>query len=156
MKTKKKSGRRRVGSKAALRAAFNDAGLRLTKQRYAIYRELVGRTDHPDVDTLYRAVKPKIPKMSLFTVYRTMNALENAGMVWRVATWKGYARYDGNVEAHTHFLCETCGRLDDVEGDLERVLAPDASFRGVVNRVAVTMSGECEECVAKREMAREA
>jgi Fur family transcriptional regulator, peroxide stress response regulator len=96
--------------KGELRAAFHRSKMRLTRQRLAIYRELAGRYDHPDVDTLFRAVKPKVPQISLFTVYRTMNALEGAGMVWRVATFKGHARYDGDVETHAHFLCETCGK----------------------------------------------
>ena len=93
-------------SDAQLRSTFNAAGLRLTKQRLLICRELAGRCDHPDVERVYRAVKPRLRQISLFTVYRTMNALESAGMAWRVATWKGHARYDGNVQAHAHFLCE--------------------------------------------------
>ena len=101
--------------KGELRAAFHRSKMRLTRQRLAIYRELTGRYDHPDVDTLFRAVKPRIPQISLFTVYRTMNALEGAGMVRRVATIKGHARYDGNAETHAHFLCETCGKIDDVD-----------------------------------------
>ena len=72
--------------KSELRSAFHAAGMRLTRQRQAIFRELESRYDHPDVEHLFHAVKPRIPQISLFTVYRTMNALESAGMVWRVAT----------------------------------------------------------------------
>ena len=101
-------------STAQWRTAFNASGLRLTKQRLLICRELEGRCDHPDVDRIYRAVKPRMKQISVFTVYRTMNALENAGLAWRVATWRGHARYDANVETHGHFLCEECGRIDDL------------------------------------------
>ena len=80
------NGLRKPMKKGELSASFHKAGMRLTRQRLAIFRELRGRYDHPDVDTLFRAVKPRIPQISLFTVYRTMNALEAAGMVWRVAT----------------------------------------------------------------------
>ncbi|NCA82701.1 MAG: transcriptional repressor [Opitutae bacterium] len=141
--------------KAALHAAFHRAGMRLTRQRLAIYRELEGRCDHPDVEHLFKAVKPRIPQISLFTVYRTVNALESAGMIWRVATWKGHARYDGIVDSHHHFLCETCGRIDDVEAkaDCAEMLAhargcvPD----GQVRRVDVMISGDCAACAAARE-----
>ncbi len=137
----------------ALRAAFHAAGMRLTRQRTAIYRELASRCDHPDVDHLFRAVKPRIPKMSLFTVYRTVNALESAGMVLRVATWKGHARYDAAVEAHGHFLCETCGGIDDVEtegcGDL--LAHAIHCVKGTARRVDVMITGECEVCAALRE-----
>ncbi len=144
-------------NKGELRLAFHRSQMRLTRQRLAIYRELAGRYDHPDVDTLYRAVKPRIPQISLFTVYRTMNALEAAGMVWRVATFKGHARYDGNVEAHAHFLCESCGKIDDVDTqgachglqEQARSCVPGHDVR----RVDVMISGECSACVMAREAA---
>jgi len=146
---KKKSGT--IG-KDKLRAAFHLAGMRLTRQRLAIVRELNSRFDHPDVDHLYRAVKPRIPQISLFTVYRTMNALEAADMVQRVATWKGHARYDGNVEEHAHFLCEQCGRLDDVEMkpicQEMRSHARSCVEDGEVHRVDVILSGVCSACLA--------
>ena len=127
--------------------AFHAAGMRVTRQRTAIYRELMGRYDHPDVEMLYTAVKPHIANLSLFTVYRTVNALEAAGMVRRVATWKGHARYDGNVETHAHFLCETCGRIVDVDvgdvGDLCRRVAGDT---GKVSRVDVMFYGKGPIC----------
>lgn len=135
--------------KSELRNAFHAAGMRLTRQRLAIFRELESRYDHPDVEHLFHAVKPRIPQISLFTVYRTMNALESAGMVWRVATWKGHARYDANVETHAHFLCETCGRIDDVQGEAagcpETVLA---GLKGTARRVDLMIRGECDACTA--------
>ena len=146
---KAKSSLRRVNKKTAMRMAFHSSGLRLTRQRLAIYRELTGRYDHPDVDMLYQAVRKRVPRISLFTVYRTVNALELAGMVWRVATWKGHARYDGAVETHAHFLCETCGRIDDVQGEAagcpETVIA---GLKGTARRVDLMIRGECENCSA--------
>ena len=144
-------------NKGALRASFHRSKMRLTRQRLAIYRELAGRYDHPDVDTLYRAVKPRNPRISLFTVYRTMNALEDAGMVWRVATFKGHARYDGNVEMHAHFLCESCGKIDDVDThgachglqEQARGCVPGHEVR----RVDVMIGGACSACLKARESA---
>ena len=124
----------------------------MTRQRLLICRELSGRCDHPDVDRLYQAVKPRLRQISLFTVYRTMNALEEAGMIWRVATWKGHARYDGTVEAHAHFLCEKCGRIDDVEthGACHEMAArASACVPGNnVRRVDMMIVGECAACLA--------
>jgi Fur family peroxide stress response transcriptional regulator len=134
---------------AQWRTAFNAAGLRLTRQRLLICRELEGRRDHPDVERLYRAVKPRLKQISVFTVYRTMNALENAGLAWRVATWRGHARYDANVETHGHFLCEKCGRIDDLDGgSVGAGFAAFAAAKGTVHRVEVKLSGECDACLA--------
>ena len=140
--------------KAALHAAFHAAGMRLTRQRLAIYKELASRFDHPDVERLFKAVKPRVPKMSLFTVYRTMNALESAGMVLRVATFRGHARYDANVETHGHFLCEGCGKIDDVAAKIgcqEMLAHARECVTGEVRRVDVMISGVCDACVATRE-----
>ncbi len=137
----------RATRKASLRGAFHAAGMRLTRQRTAIYHELTGRYDHPDVDMIYKAVKPQIPQISLFTVYRTVNALEAAGMVRRVVTWKGHARYDGNVETHAHFLCETCGRIVDVDaGDVSDLCQRVAGTTGKIHRVDVMFYGEGPIC----------
>lgn len=146
---------RRPMRKSVLHAAFRTAGMRLTRQRLAIFRELEGRFDHPDVERIFHKVKPRIPQISLFTVYRTMNALESAGMVRRVATWKGHARYDAKVEMHAHFLCETCGKIDDVDThgayhglqEQARGCVPAHEVR----RVDMMISGVCEACVAARE-----
>jgi Fe2+ or Zn2+ uptake regulation protein len=126
--------------------------MRMTRQRLAIYRELESRYDHPDVERIFQKVKPRIPQISLFTVYRTMNALEAAGMVRRVATVKGHARYDANVEMHAHFLCETCGKIDDVDTrgachglrEQARECVPGHDVR----RADMMISGACEACVA--------
>lgn len=138
--------------KPALRAAFHARGLRLTRQRLTIYRELEGRCDHPDVERLYQAVKSRLPQISLFTVYRAMNALEGGGLVWRVATWRGHARYDANVEMHAHFLCEACGKIDDLTMKMEcrELLAHAAGCvaDGKVRRMDVMMVGACEDCLA--------
>ena len=136
---------------AQLRRTFNAAGLRLTRQRLVICRELANRCDHPDVERLYRAVKPRLRRISLFTVYRTMNALESAGMAWRVATCKGHSRYDGNVEAHAHFLCEKCGRIDDVDTQGACHEMPELArkcVKGSVHRVEMMIVGECADCLA--------
>jgi Fur family transcriptional regulator, peroxide stress response regulator len=141
---------RRMMKKAALREAFHAAGMRLTRQRLAIYRELTGRYDHPDVDSLFRSVKPKVPQLSLFTVYRTMNALEGAGMVRRVATWKGHARYDGDVQTHAHFLCESCGKITDIDvGDMSELCSRVAGSEGEIRRVDLMFYGEGPVCGAK-------
>ena len=151
----KPKGMQRVQT-ASFRMAFHAAGMRVTRQRTAIYRELMGRYDHPDVEMLYKAVRPRMSNLSLFTVYRTVNALETAGMVRRVATWKGHARYDGNVETHAHFLCETCGRIVDVDvGDVSDLCRRVEGNTGKVSRVDVMFYGEGPICQGEHAAARE-
>ena len=46
--------------------------LKVTPQRMAIYRELVGSTEHPTVDAMFQTVKKEYPNISYDTVSRTM------------------------------------------------------------------------------------
>ena len=74
-------------------------------------------------------------------------------MVWRVATWKGHARFDGNMDMHGHFLCETCARLVDVDthGTCDPLREQvKACVAGEIARIDVMISGECEACAARR------
>ena len=151
MKTQSaEAGQEKLARKVPLKAfrkMVKSAGMRMTRQRRMLYRELAGRSDHPDVEQLYAAVKSRIPRLSLFTVYRTMNRLEEMGVVVRVATWTGHARFDGHVHAHAHFLCETCGRIMDVEGvDVEALVKQMAGMGGRVHRVCVTFHGTGPLC----------
>ncbi len=133
-----------------LRGVFHAAGLRLTKQRLTIYQELESCDDHPDVDYLFRAVKRTVPKISLFTVYRTMNVLEAAGLVWRVTTWKSHARYGAGGDGPAHFLCEKCGRIENVEvGDIGFLRRKIEKAYGPVERMNLIFHGTGKCCVMR-------
>lgn len=133
-----------------LRGVFHAAGLRLTKQRLMIYRELELCDDHPDVNYLFRTVKRSVPKISLFTVYRTMNVLEAAGLIWRITTWKSHARYGAGGDGPAHFLCEKCGRLENVDvGDIGFLRRKIEKAYGPVERMNLIFHG-IGKCCAKR------
>lgn len=133
------------------RGGFHAAGLRVTRVRLAIYRALKSRRDHPTVQDLHVAVRKQYPRVSKFTVYRSMNAMEAAGLVRRIAVWKGCVRYDGELTAHAHFLCETCGRVMDVAGDgLTRVTDILSGLPGVVTKADLLLFGQGAECAAPK------
>jgi Fe2+ or Zn2+ uptake regulation protein len=122
----------------------------MTRTRLAIYRALKSRCDHPTIQDLHEAVSKQYPRVSKFTVYRSMNAMEAAGMVRRIAVWKGHVRYDGDLSAHAHFLCEICGRVRDVTGhDLARVTDILSDLPGVVTKADLLLFGQGAECAAQ-------
>ena len=150
-KTKRKETAADIRAKSReLRGVFHAAGLRLTKQRLTIYQELESCSDHPDVDYLFRAVKRVVPKISLFTVYRTMNVLEASGLVWRVTTWKSHARYGAGIDGPAHFLCEKCGRIKNVEvGDIGFLRRKVEKEHGHVNRMSLIFHGTGTCCATR-------
>ncbi|MDD2200480.1 MAG: Fur family transcriptional regulator [Bacteroidales bacterium] len=133
------------------RDMFHAAGMRMTKTRLAIYRALNTRDDHPTVQSLHEAIGKQYPRVSKFTVYRAMNAMEAAGLVRRIAVWKGCVRYDGELTAHAHFLCETCGRVMDVAGhDLARIAETLFELPGAVTKADLLLFGQGDECAARK------
>lgn len=86
-----------------------------SKKREALLAELTARTDHPTAETLYLALKPREPRLSLGTVYRNLTVLTEQGLVSAVATVDGQLRYDGRTEPHAHFICRRCRRVSDLE-----------------------------------------
>jgi len=123
-------------------------GMRLTHQRLEVVREIAGSDEHPDVETIYRAVRGRVPTISLDTVYRTLAALADLGLITRVIATAGPARYDANTSRHHHFVCTRCGLVRDiVDPDLDAVRAADqTSTFGVVESVEVQLRGVCRSC----------
>jgi Fur family peroxide stress response transcriptional regulator len=136
---------RRVES---LSASLRGGGLRLTHQRLEVVREIAGTDEHPDVETIYRAVRGRVPTISLDTVYRTLGVLAGRGLILRVGAAGGPVRYDANTSRHHHFVCTRCGLVRDVEeGSLDAWgPAPAIALPGSVESIEVQFRGVCWEC----------
>ncbi len=100
----------------ALRQAFEAGGFRCTPQRLAIYDHLSQTDCHPTAEEIFHAVRPSIPKISLATVYKALEALVAIGVASRLAgtDGSGSARYDAHTEEHYHFRCLRTGAVHDL------------------------------------------
>ena len=67
-------------------------GMRMTDQRRVIAQVIEQASDHPDVEELYRRASAIDPRISLSTVYRTLNMFEEAGLVTKHDFKDGRAR----------------------------------------------------------------
>lgn len=132
--------------------------LRRGGQRYTARREALVRT-------LARAGKPltlpdildQAPGLPQSSAYRNLVVLEHAGVVRRVVTDEGFARYELSealTEHHHHLVCSVCGRVEDLtlpsqlEGSLDRTLdrlARRAGFAQVIHRL--DLIGVCGDCM---------
>lgn len=131
--------------------ALRKSGLRLTHQRLEVAREIARSDAHPDVEAIYRGVRDRVPTISLDTVYRTLAALIELGLISRVNATAGPARYDANRTQHHHFVCTRCGLIRDLySATLDAIRAPEqTSVFGRVESVDVQLRGVCEECKRK-------
>lgn len=124
--------------------------LRMTHQRRLILEEIERDASHPTADRVYRAVRRRLPRISLGTVYRNLETLAEAGAIRKIETAGTQKRFDGNPAEHYHIRCVKCGRVDDVSGvaappDLLKMNA--AGYKVVGYRFELT--GLCPSCRRK-------
>lgn len=92
---------------------LRDAGLKATPQRIAILRALDGDVTHPTAQELFERLQGDFPTLSVATVYNTLSALTRMSRCVPLELG-GPVRFDPNVTAHDHAVCERCGRIRDV------------------------------------------
>jgi|TARA_R110000868_G_scaffold187278_3_gene429794 Fur family ferric uptake transcriptional regulator len=80
------------------------AGLKMTGQRKVIISVLESSVDHPSVEMVYERAKAEDSSISLATVYRTMNLLDELNLVIRHDFNESFSRYDVNVDDHYHLI----------------------------------------------------
>lgn len=95
---------------------FREKNLKLTPQRYAIYKYLLSTKSHPSAEMIYENIIMDYPTMSLATVYKTVKTLSEIGLVQELNVGEDNFRFDANVSRHPHVVCLSCGRVDDIEG----------------------------------------
>jgi len=119
----------------------------MTKQRRIILEVVCGRTDHPTVEDVFVEVRKRLPRISLATVYRSLEALASTKMIQRLEM-PGRRRYDGTAQVHYHVHCIRCGRVDDLgvgpSDQIRRVLAERSDYQILGHNLEVT--GICPEC----------
>jgi Fur family peroxide stress response transcriptional regulator len=122
-------------------------GLRVTPQRFAVYANLLSRTDHPTVEQLLVDLNKDFPVSSQATIYSSLQALRNAGLVKEVLLEEGVSRYDAMVEPHHHFRCDRCGAIEDISWDAFPAMNFDRLRAGLeVNTYEMTVRGTCDRC----------
>lgn len=123
--------------------------LKITPQRIAIYRELVGSKDHPSADILHKKLIKKFPNMSLDTVNRTLLTFAKIGIAFIVENSGSPKRYDPNISNHHHFICLNCGTIIDFQNDLyDNMEIPDEIKERIatITRKIVVLEGFCKKC----------
>jgi Fur family peroxide stress response transcriptional regulator len=125
---------RRQGADARRRYFISQCrfrGIRVTAQRLAVFQTLAHHDSHPTADSLYTSLLRAMPSLSISTVYRILELLEKEGLIRRVGSTNGIARYDGNLHPHQHLVCRRCGRMTDYEDpSLSHVPLPRVHFAG--------------------------
>ncbi|MFN0192828.1 MAG: iron response transcriptional regulator IrrA [Aestuariivirga sp.] len=93
---------------------LRNAGLRPTRQRLSLAEILYGSGDrHVSAEDLHKEALAARVKVSLATVYNTLNQFREAGLLREVAIEGDRTYFDTNTSNHCHFYVEGEGRLID-------------------------------------------
>jgi Fur family ferric uptake transcriptional regulator len=94
---------------------FTGTGHRMTRQRRQIIAALRGARRYLTAQELYERLRARRPRMGLATIYRTLEALRERGLVSMNSSKLGEAAYLWcQSEHHHHAICKRCGRVDEV------------------------------------------
>ena len=122
--------------------------IKVTPQRIAVYNMLLSTSQHPDAETIYKALEATNPTMSLATVYKTLDYFKTLGLVQELNVGEGRARYDSLVKCHPHTVCSACGTVCDLFNeeltDLHKKTSYPLDF--TVTNEQLILYGLCTNC----------
>ena len=115
-------------------------GMRMTDQRRVIAQVIEAASDHPDVEELYRRASAQDPRISLSTVYRTLNLFEEAGLVTKHDFKDGRARFEPIPdEHHDHLIDIRSGKVIEFRNEeieaIQELIAKRLGYRLVDHRL---------------------
>ncbi|PVH29762.1 Fur family transcriptional regulator Irr [Pararhodobacter oceanensis] len=118
------------------------AGLRPTKQRLSLAALLMGdgRNRHVTAESLFTATQASDEKVSLATVYNTLRAFCEAGLLCEIAVEGSRSYFDTCTDDHPHFFFEDTQQLRDAPAEqLEILRLPDIPQDCEISKVDVVI-----------------
>ncbi|OJF09986.1 Fur family nickel uptake regulator [Couchioplanes caeruleus] len=137
-------------SAPSLAEMLRERGLRLTPQRQLIL-EAVHELGHATPEQIHQAVRERAAGVNITTVYRTLELLEELGLVNHTHLSHGSPTYHrAGEDQHVHLVCRTCGSVGEVDpAIMEPVtvrLRDERNFRVDVGHVSLFgVCGDCKE-----------
>lgn len=134
-------------------------GYRLTVAREAIINVLEETDKHLSAEDIYMAVHTDNPGIGLTTIYRTLELLEQNGMVSKFEFGHGKAKYElaekyGRKTHHHHLICRRCLAIVDytdfIDEEIEYIRKTEEGLRKKynfeINSHEISFYGICERC----------
>ena len=121
---------------------------KLTPQRLAVIRYMLGNEEHPSALKIHKELKRRYPTLSFSTVYNTLSMLERITELQSLHVYDNYLNYDPNTNPHIHFYCKACGNISDIffEGRND-VTVPRGEIEGnSIDHISLVFKGTCKSC----------
>lgn len=141
-------------SGSTARQILRAEGKRVTPQRTLLLRVIRESSGHLDADEIYRQARENDPRISLSTVYRTVNLLKELGLVEELHFDEEHHHYEMTADRiHHHLVCTRCGQIVEFESPvLDGLWAGLEREHGFsVERVQIDAVGRCRQCQRRSE-----
>ncbi|MEJ2711554.1 MAG: Fur family transcriptional regulator [Anaerolineales bacterium] len=130
---------------------LHENGYRLTAPRQAVVDVIASSPRLLTPLEVYELARERHPKLGLVTVYRTVEKLEELGLIQRVHQPSGCQAFIATAPGHQHLLiCQNCGRVEYFSGDREKMddliaeVGHDSGFQ--IKDHWLQLFGVCSEC----------
>ena len=136
---------------AELTVALHGRGHRVTLARLLVHRHVRRREGHLTPEGIHAELAPDLPSLSPATIYATLDLLDALGFVRRVSTPRGGTMYDPRTDGHHHAICRSCGRVHDVDAEIDTSSAERAAAASgfAVDHGELQLSGLCAACASQ-------
>ncbi len=143
----------------SFRHSLKSRGLRVTPERERICREINATTIHFDAEDLIHRLLASGAPVSRATVYRTLDILEECGLVKKIRQTDTRHHYEKafGLEHHDHLFCEGCGQVIEFRVDEIEQMQDDVcrKYGFQPRRHSLQIYGICRECLARKTKAEE-
>lgn len=133
----------------ASRSKLNSAGKRFTHQRALIMDIIRQGQGHLDADEIFRRAREKELRLSLSTVYRTLQMMKELGLVDELHFGENHHHYEVKpTKEHYHLVCLGCGRVIEFSYPLSRYLkreVPELKDFDI-DETEIRVAGYCNLC----------
>lgn len=127
-----------------LKDILQDKKIRISHQRLLILDYLITHPIHPTAEKIFKDLMAKDPVISQATVYNSLNLFVKHNLVKELDFNMSSKRYEFKRPSHGHFICESCGKIKDLEIiDIEK---PDMLKDYTIDTVEVIYRGICPDC----------
>ena len=133
------------------REMLRAAGCRVTAQRLLLLQLLHDSKGHAGADDLYHLARARDPRLSLSTVYRTLNKLREVGLVHELHLDQEHHHFELAAEdSHHHLICQSCGKVLEMKCFLvDEILSHiEAQHDFKVTGTQMEFVGYCVDCQA--------
>lgn len=136
-------------------ATLRAHGMRMTPQREMVLAALHELDGHESADEIFQRVQARSAAVDISTVYRTLELLQEMGMLAVAETPDGQRRYalSGQHSDHVHLVCRRCGHEIEADAEAFQALADVARQRYgfTLDLAHRSLGGMCAACAAVTE-----